>query len=145
MNRYDCEAIRDMLPSLIRGEMLPHEAASAEVHLDGCADCRAEANIVRLLQNGLAPVPPGLETRVLAAVRRRSVMRGLPARLAMAATLAAAVIGGSLIFDRTGDRNPADLEAVSWAAAEDPLLHGGSELQDLSVEELEMLLVELDR
>src|SRR5690606_32290905 len=100
MNPYDCEAIRDLLPSLTRGEMLPHEETLAELHLETCAPCREEAAIVRLLQSTLAPVPDGLETRVLAAVRRRSWLRGRPARLAMAATLAAAVIGGSLVYDR---------------------------------------------
>lgn len=145
MNPYDCEAIRDLLPSLTRGEMLPHEETLAELHLETCAACREEAGIVRLLQNTLAPVPDGLEARVISAVRRRSWLRGRPARLAMAATLAVAVIGGSLVFDRTGAGGDLDVEALSWAAAQDPLLHGGSELPELSVEELEMLLTELDR
>jgi hypothetical protein len=37
------------------------------------------------------------------------------------------------------------MDAVSWAAAQDPLLHGRSELPELTVEELEMLLEEFDR
>ena len=145
MNPYDCEAVRDLLPSLARGEILPHEETLAELHLETCAACREEAGIVRLLQTTLAPVPEGLEARVIGAVRRRSWLRGRPARLAMAATLAAAVIGGAMLYDRVGQGAELDLEAVSWAAAQDPLLHGGSELPELSVEELEMLLVELDR
>jgi predicted anti-sigma-YlaC factor YlaD len=145
MNPYDCEAIRDLLPSLTRGEMLPHEETLAELHLETCAACREEAGIVRMLQATLAPVPEGLEDRVIGAVRRRSLLRGRPARLAIAATLAAAVIGGSMAFERVGSGTDVDLEAVSWAAAQDPLLHGGSELPELSVEELELLLVELDR
>jgi anti-sigma factor RsiW len=145
MNRYDCEAIRDMLPALLRGEMLPHEAAALELHLASCEACRAEADIVRLLQTTLAPVPPGLEARVLGAVRRRRVRSAVPARLALAATLAAAVFGGALFFSRDAAGPDADLDSVSWAVAEDPLLHGGSELHDLSVEELELLLDELDR
>jgi predicted anti-sigma-YlaC factor YlaD len=145
MNPFDCEAIRDLLPSLMRGEMLPHEATLAELHLDACTECRAEAEIVRLLQGTLAPVPAHLETRVIAAVRRRTVLRGRPARLALAATLAAAVIGGSLLYDRAGVGTDLDVEAVSWAAAQDPLLHGGSELHELSIEQLELLLEELDR
>ena len=145
MNPYDCEAIRDLLPSLVRGELLSHETTLAELHLVGCAACRAEADIVRLIQASLAPVPAGLEGRVLGAVRRRSVLRGRPARLALAATLAAAVLGGSLIYDRAGVSDGLDVEAVSWAAAQDPLLHGGSELHELTVEQLEVLLEELDR
>jgi predicted anti-sigma-YlaC factor YlaD len=149
MNHYDCDAIRDLLPALVRGELLPYDTASAEQHLDGCATCRAEAGIVRLLQESLAPVPAGLEARVIGAVRRRSSRRWTPVRLAMAATLAAAVLGGSVVFDRMTSRDTAEVGSdpyvLSWAAAEDPLLHGGSELQQLSEEELEVLLIELDR
>jgi len=145
MNRYDCEAIRDLLAPLVRGEMLPHESASAQLHLDDCAACRTEAEIVRVLQESFAPVPDGLESRVVAAVRRRSLMRGRPARLALAATLAAAVIGGSLVFDRADRDSVSDMDAVSWAAAQDPLLHGRSALPELTVEELEVLLEEFDR
>jgi hypothetical protein len=98
-----------------------------------------------VLQESFAPVPDGLESRVIAAVRRRSLMRGRPAQLALAATLAAAVIGGSLLFDRADGDSVSDMDAVSWAAAQDPLLHGRSELPELTVEELEMLLEEFDR
>jgi hypothetical protein len=149
MNHYDCEAIRDLLPALVRGEMLSHEAASAEQHLDDCELCRGDAAIVRLLQESLTPVPTGLEARVIGAVRRKSARRWAPARLAMAATVAAAVLGGALVFERLSraDRahDDADPYTLSWAAAEDALLHGGSELQQLTEEELEVLLMELDR
>jgi predicted anti-sigma-YlaC factor YlaD len=50
MNAFDCESIRDQLPALMRGEMLPHEAASAELHLEGCAECRRDAEIIALLR-----------------------------------------------------------------------------------------------
>jgi anti-sigma factor RsiW len=145
MNRYDCETIRDQLPALVRGEMLPHEAARVEQHLDECDACRAEEKIVRLLHATLAPVPVGLEARVIAAVRRRAGRR-IPERLALAATVAAAVLGTSFFVQRMQEsRATPDLNAVSWAAAEDPLLHGRSELHQLSVEELELLLAELDQ
>lgn len=148
MMAFDCDSIRDLLPSLVRGEMLPHEAASLEHHLLGCERCRAEAEIVRLLQESLVPVPAGLESRVIGAVRRRSSRRWRPARLALAATVAAAVLGGSLFFERTfrpGADDALDVATLSWAAAEDPLLHGSNELYELSAEELELLLSELER
>lgn len=144
MNRYDCGSIRDLLAPLVHGEMLPHEVASAQHHIDGCEDCKAELEIVRLLQEVTAPVPASLDERVLTAVRRGRVVRVRRTRLAFAATVALAVLGGSLIYDRSGD-GTTDMEAVSWAAARDPMLHGGSELPELSVEELEMLLEELDQ
>jgi hypothetical protein len=82
----------------------------------------------------------------VAAVNRRVQRRVPVGRMAMAATLAAAVFGGSMMFGRLTEREtaPADLSSLSWAAAEDPLLHGRSELQELSVDELENLLAELE-
>ncbi|HEX6306890.1 MAG TPA: zf-HC2 domain-containing protein [Longimicrobiales bacterium] len=149
MNRYDCETIRDLLPSLTRGEMLPHEAVRLERHLAECVECAAQAEVVRLLQTMLAPVPPALEARVLHAVRHRSPRRRVPAaRLALAATVAAAILGGALVLERRTGADAAasaDVESVSWAAADDPLLHGGSALQQLTVDELEILLEELKR
>ena len=144
MSPYDCESIRDMLPAFVRGEMLPHEVVQVDLHLEECAACQAEAGVVRLLQSTLAPVPEGLESRVLTALRRGRLVNGRRTRLALAATLGAAMLGGSLIYDRAGVMREIDVEAVSWAAAQDPLLHGGSELHELSVEQLELLMEEMD-
>lgn len=156
MNRYDCDTMRDLLPAFVRGELLPHETACADYHLKACADCRAEQALVALMQDVLVPVPAGLEARVVMAVRantRVAPRRWVPARLAMAATLAAAVLGGSVVFDRLYmEQQPAataaaaseHVEDLSWAAAELPMLHGGADLEDLTVEELERLLAELE-
>ncbi|HUF50316.1 MAG TPA: zf-HC2 domain-containing protein [Longimicrobiales bacterium] len=152
MNRYDCDTMRDLIPALVRGELLSHETAQAERHLDACAECRDELALVQLMQDSLAPVPAGLEARVLMAVRAAplSPRRWAPARLAMAATLAAAVLGGSVIFERIYQRETPSVAVIeaaselSWAAAEDPMLHGGSQLHELSIEELEILLAELE-
>ena len=155
MNRYDCDTMRDLLPAFVRGELLPHETACAEYHLKACADCRDEQALVALMQDVLVPVPAGLEARVVMAVRanaRVAPRRWVPARLAMAATLAAAVLGGSIIFNRFYmEQQPAEtamsadpVEDLSWAAAELPMLHGGADLAELTVEELERLLAELE-
>ena len=155
MNRYDCDTMRDVLPAFVRGELLPHETACADYHLQACADCREEQALVALMQEVLVPVPAGLEARVVMAVRatpRIAPQRWVPARLAMAATLAAALLGGSVIFNRLYmEQQPAETTAasdptedLSWAAAELPMLHGGADLADLTVEELERLLAELE-
>jgi predicted anti-sigma-YlaC factor YlaD len=161
MNRYDCDTVRDLVPALTRNALLPHEAAAAEAHLESCADCRSEAEIVALIQATSPAVPVGLEARVLLAVRRpvmAAPRRWAPARLAMAATVAAALLGGSYALQRTGVLGPQTDEAgvplvvldasaasaFNWAAAEDPLLHGSSDVHELSAEELELLLAELD-
>lgn len=155
MNGYDCDTVRDLIPVYVRNELLSHEAAAAASHLGGCASCAEEAKLVGLVYATQASVPAGLEARVLLAVRQPARRRlWQPGRLAAAATVAAALLGGSLVIERVGiltDRAPArgtlDASAatvLSWAAAEDPLLHGSSALQQLSVEELELLLAELE-
>ena len=151
MRRYDCDAVRDLLPALVRGELRPQERADAEAHVQACADCREELGVVRLVQSALAPLPASLEARVLLAVRaaplaQRRAVSGK--RLALAAAIAAAVIGGSAVFialtQRTGGPLVRDASQFSWAAAEDPMLHGQSQLQELTEEELEIVLAELD-
>jgi anti-sigma factor RsiW len=155
MNHYDCDTIRDLIPALVRGELLPHETASAEHHLQTCAECREERALVTLMQNVLVPVPAGLEARVVMAVRSRphvAPRQWVPARLAMAATLAAALLGGTVVFNRMYLDQPAaesvaasdEADDLSWAAAELPMLHGGADLEELTVEELERLLAELE-
>jgi hypothetical protein len=155
MNRYDCESVRDLLPLLNRGQLLPHEASVVGLHVLGCVDCRAEESLVRLLAEAVPPVPTGLEARVLLAVRHPMPRRWAPARLAMAATVAAAILGGALVLQRVGyditpDALPGALvfedmtSAFSWAFSDDPVLHGAGSLHELSVEELELVLAELD-
>ena len=157
MNRYDCETVRDFIPVLVRNELLPHEAAATESHLEQCTQCREEAALVRLFYTNQPTVPAGLEARVLLAVRAPvASRRWTPARLAMAATVAAALLGGTFVLERMGafvrptaeqtaslalDANAASV--FSWAAAEAPWLHGSSALEQLSAEELEKLLAEL--
>lgn len=149
MNGISCEDVRDLLP-LQRHEEL---AAAVDAHLAGCAACRAEAELVALLRSGLDPVPDGLEARVLGAVRSRPVPRPVftAGRFAMAATLAAAVIGGVAILSPQSEpptshavASAGEIMDMAWDTEGDPLLHSGSTLQQLSVEELELLLAELD-
>jgi anti-sigma factor RsiW len=154
MSRIDCEQTRDLLPLLTRGQLLATDKAAVDAHLDECADCAAEAALVAALAAAPVGLPVGLEARVLVAVRRPVRATWAPGRLAMAATLAAAVVGGSVVFERwrTGDVDTGPtlvLEdssppAVSWGVSEDPLLRDGSSLATLSVEELELILEELD-
>jgi hypothetical protein len=157
MSRYDCEQMRDLVPLLIRGQLLPHEAAATEQHLESCGDCREEMALVRAVAAAVPVVPGGLEARVVLAVRRpRPRSSWSPSRLAMAATLAAAVLGGRLVFDRwasppTPEPNGGAIvfddnfsPVMGWAVAQDPLLQSGSSLTLLSAEELELILAELD-
>lgn len=159
MSLYDCEAVRDLLPAFVRGEALPHEQAAVEVHLHVCADCASEEKLVRLLRHAFEPLSASLETRVLTAVRAapaKSTRRLTPARLAMAATVALTLIGGALVVNslRTPSAAPGQLLTAEldlpgaalfgWVADGDPMLHGGATLDELTVEELEVLLAELE-
>ncbi|HSJ25755.1 MAG TPA: zf-HC2 domain-containing protein [Longimicrobiales bacterium] len=153
--RYDCESVRDLLPLHVRGQLLSHEMSAVEGHMIDCGNCAAEATLVRLLHDAPPAVPAGLQQRVLMAVRRPAPRRWAPGRLAMAATVAAALLGGALVLERTGfDFSPEPMPvtlvfedmspALSWATGDDPLLGGGAALPDLSLEELELVLAELD-
>jgi anti-sigma factor RsiW len=154
MNWNDCDNVRDLLPLQQRGQLLAGEAAAVDTHLTGCAECRREAALIGAVLRAGPAVPAGLEARVLLAVRAGAVRRRrTPVRLAMAATVAAAVLGGSLVLQQLGHvpaGAPAGLAddlaapAVSWAVAFDPLLQASSALQQLSLEELELILLELD-
>lgn len=158
MNRYDCESVKDLLPLLVRGQLLPQEAGAVESHVGHCADCAEENSLVQVVAQAVPAVPAGLEARVLDAARKRRPAPSTwwaPGRLAAAATVAAAVIGGALVLERMGyditpDALPGFLAlddmspAFSWATLDDPLLSGGSTLQELSLEELELVLAELD-
>jgi predicted anti-sigma-YlaC factor YlaD len=156
MSRIDCEQSRDLLPLLTRGQLLAADVTAVQAHLAECAGCRQESGIVETLAAVAEDVPAGLESRVLVAVRRPVRRTAWPVtRVAMAAALAAAVLGGSMIFERwrslpTPEAGGALLvleEAapqVSWGLAHDPLLQNGSSLATLSVEELELILEELD-
>jgi anti-sigma factor RsiW len=156
MGRNDCEQARDLVPLLIRGQLLPDDAAVTEAHLSACAECRAEMDVVHAVSRDIAPVPAGLQARVLLAVRRPPRRAGLVNRLAMAATLAAAVLGGSVIFERWAQQRLPEANGgalvmedgmpplVSWGVSQDPLLQGSSSVTQLSLEELEILLQELD-
>jgi predicted anti-sigma-YlaC factor YlaD len=155
MGRNDCEQARDLVPLLFRGQLLPHDAAVTEAHLGACAECRAEADVVHALARDVVKAPSGLEARVLLAVRRPLRRAGSATRLAMAATVAAAVLGGSVIFERWRQQQVPEAggallteegvpSLVSWGVSQDPLLQGSSPVTQLSVEELEILLQELD-
>jgi predicted anti-sigma-YlaC factor YlaD len=153
MMPLDCETVRDMLPARQRAELPSHEAARIDGHLAECAECDVVAGITGTLVRVTVPVPADLEARVLAVVgapRRRSI----PAWAGIAATVAATLVGGWLVLQWTGEPGTAGAGSValeeavplmSWTVADDPLLRGGNTLQQLSVEQLELVLAEFDR
>jgi hypothetical protein len=154
MTRIDCGTARDLLPLASRGALLVHEAAAVEAHTAACRDCASEAEVVRQLAEATWRAPAGLEARVRQAVlaQPRTAWAGWRVA-ALAATLAAAVLGGRIMLERQGAEQddalawhaPAGLTAApaSWAVDLDPLLRDAAALELLSLEELELVLAEL--
>jgi anti-sigma factor RsiW len=53
MNDCANAEIRDRLPDLVHGTLPPTESSAVELHLQGCADCRAEVVVIRGLRDML--------------------------------------------------------------------------------------------
>jgi len=100
----NCVAVRDQLPELAVGVLSPREQVALERHLEWCAGCRKEA--AELGQAAAtfafalapAPLPAGLEDRVVADVGRAAARprTGRRTRMAIAAVIAAAIAVASL-------------------------------------------------
>jgi Putative zinc-finger len=100
----NCVAVRDRLPELAVGVVPRRERTALEQHLQWCAGCRKEA--AELGQAAAtfafalapAPLPPGLEDRVVAGVRRAAARprTGRRTRTTLAAVVAAAIAVASL-------------------------------------------------
>jgi anti-sigma factor RsiW len=165
-----CEFYADALIERAAGALDGERAARLDAHLAVCPDCTASLATIRALQAAPLSVPAGLEGRIRAAVREAGASgvsspvrpaaapaperHGRPrwriwaAPLAAAAALAALWIGIGL----PGRSDPA-AEAVAVFDDYDPygvwpadglIVAGEPVLSELSVEELEWLLLELE-
>lgn len=115
MKAEGCRFWRERIGALVLGQLDPDEQAATKAHLDGCSECRAEADALapmaallsradpERLTPGPAP-PPHLADRITRriaaerrATRRRRVRLGLGAVVATAAvaTAIAVILGGS--------------------------------------------------
>lgn len=143
MNEHTCERVRDRLPQYREGDLDVRDATAVRAHLAECAECRAEIELIGLLQTPVS-APADLEARVIAAVRAHAPMRRPVRSYAIAATFAVAVITGSLLWPRgpgSGTTEPGDIAVAPHEEGE--LLLRGPGLTSLSEEELESLLKEL--
>ena len=69
MNGRACETFRDRLVEYRAGALPALDAAATRAHLDRCADCAAEAELLRDLDGGRRTAPEGFAERVMAAYR----------------------------------------------------------------------------
>ena len=153
MTRLNCEYVRDVYPDVLNGRADDALVQSVRAHLATCADCRTEVAVVNSLHAHRPTVPAELHARVASAVvQQRGRFTFSRSSLGMAATLAAALIGGSVILQNqqpepngaaTAQHADAPL-GVGFVGVEDAMLSGQGSLDDLSVEQLETLLREIE-
>jgi predicted anti-sigma-YlaC factor YlaD len=140
----NCEYVRDVYADVLNNTADAATATAVRAHIARCDDCRAEAALIEELHRTIVTVPAGLHERIVGELRRpprRFELR----HLAYAATVAAAVIGGSILLNQ-GARTEPDLaaEGLGFVTVEDAMVSGTSSLQDLTIEELEQLLGEIE-
>lgn len=149
MTTWTCETARDRLAEYAADRLTDAEAAVLLAHLETCAECRAEYEVVRMLTTPAPAMPADFEARVLRAVRSRRQPLFSPARLAMAATVVFALVTAGVI-SQTGlldnGRSPSDEVPATfdWTRGDPVLLRGGLDLSALSEDELLKLLEEMD-
>ena len=123
MTPDDCRAWRERLGALALGQLGPEERAATEAHLEGCAECRAEAEALAPMAALLlradperlspAPAPPAyLGDRIArriaterSAARRRRVRIGIGLGAAAAAATAAVIL--AIVFTGSSSEPPA--------------------------------------
>lgn len=163
-----CEFHADALVDHAAGRLAGERARRLEEHLAGCAECRESLAVILAVRSAPLPVPDGLESRIRTAVRTtptsdrpaRAVDEprtvGAPFRwrpwalpLAAAAALAVVWVGiGDIGWPGgAGDDPivvPEDYEPYGTWPAADGIVAGDPLLSELSVEDLERLLEEMD-
>jgi hypothetical protein len=159
-----CDGVRDALPDALAGTLPREETQPILAHVAGCADCSAEAELLRALLRHPERAPAGLAERVRAAAPRRS-WPGLPPRraLLLAAVVAGALLGGGVLLrsqlhdaaspvatapsastaDASVDLDGRSLMQALPGTGEGVLYSSSATLDDLSEAELRELLKEL--
>lgn len=153
MKSLNCDEVRDGLPDLLSGRLSSVEEAAVRAHVKNCAECQVELDLAAAVAAARLSVPAGLHSRVVNAVRNRRTPVW-PGRMTLAASIAVAVIGGSVLLTQLRSMNdgtePLDVSVVEpvehgagWLSVEDAFVSGTASLRDLSEDELKKLLVEL--
>lgn len=69
MNDITCDAVLAVLPDWILGSLPEQDAAAVSTHVATCGECGREAALIRAVRGAKPEVPPGLESRIQAALR----------------------------------------------------------------------------
>ena len=152
MMEISCDSVRDLLPELLSDQLDAVTSAALRAHIARCAECEAEYSVASLVAESRLTVPRGLAQRVVAAAAGRRVSYWTRGRMAAAASIAVALIGGStwlsqLLPPRGSVATQPAVEVAApgggFIGVDDAFMSGASSLGDLTVEELQKLLVEM--
>jgi anti-sigma factor RsiW len=121
MNECMEREIREMLPDVLHGTLVPSEQARIEKHLARCDQCRHELEVLRVV-HGAAVFAPSIDVeRVVRQIPPHGIIapvveRPAPSRRMVgwlvAASVAFVVAGGGSVFMRQADRVEAPPTAV---------------------------------
>lgn len=160
MKTLNCEYVREIYPDVLHGKADAETSAAVRAHIASCDECAADSALLDAVHAQPVAVPAGLHKRITAAVRapvpeRRAWNVGRRA-MALAASVAVVVIGGS-VFVLTNDGSratpyalrptppmPAAAPSLGAVGVEDAMMSGKSSLEDLSVEQLQKLLGDIE-
>lgn len=152
-----CQELADRLPDWAAGRLAEDEAARVAAHVDGCADCSAQASVLGALFVSRPQAPAGLGERITLAARAqaRSMPRGerrpwrRPAWALSAAAVLVLAVGTTLLRQPSQPTTTASVlgevvldESQVWIA-DDGMVAGAPVLDDLSDEALATLVEEL--
>lgn len=149
MIQVECDTVRTAIPDLAHGRLESGDIRSVEDHLAGCAECRAELDLARLLVASRPEIPTDLSVRVVASWRAERTSFRRPWWALTAAAVAALALGIGITSDSSA---PVLGEAPGFASeyddgqlwmSDDGLLAGAPAIDDLSDEALLELLDEL--
>jgi len=149
MTNEMCGRVRDLIPDFVASRLSADDAGAVERHVAGCGECRAEAEVARLVHAGRPRVPEGLLERVLESVSAR---RAQPSRAwwGISAAAVAALALGIGMSSHGGTAASVDVPGYAYETEEgevwvsdDGLLAGAPSFDDLSDDALLQLLDEL--
>ena len=145
MNDCPNVTVREMLPDLLNNRLPEVARAQVQTHVESCADCRAEFELLRRVR-AAAPTPPVNAARIAAGIapyRRASVFAAAARSWPLRAAAAVILIVGTATVLRQG--NPAvDQPDTVLALAPSPELAVGA-LADIPEQDLRALAAELGK
>ncbi|HET9440196.1 MAG TPA: zf-HC2 domain-containing protein [Longimicrobiales bacterium] len=152
MIKLNCEHVREVYPDLLHNRLDAETAELVRRHLAGCAECGAATALMTGIFEAPVAVPAELERRVLAHVHAQPAARQGSRHYLLAATIAAALLGGAVLMNRVQSmrssgpvvHNDAGAGGLGVISVDQAMVSGKVSLQDLTVEELEQLLGEIE-